>query len=58
MNKLLHKTNFIRQMSHKLGFSFCGIAKVQRLDEDARKLESWLKKACMELCITWKNTLT
>lgn len=44
MNKLLHKTNFIRQMSHKLGFSFCGIAKVQRLDEDARKLESWLKK--------------
>jgi len=44
MDKLLHKSNFIRQMSQKLGFGFCGIAKAQRLDEDARRLENWLKK--------------
>ena len=28
----------------RLGFSFCGIAKAIRLDDDARRLESWLNK--------------
>lgn len=27
-----------------LGFSYCGIAKAKRLDDDARKLETWLSK--------------
>ncbi|MGB3006222.1 MAG: tRNA epoxyqueuosine(34) reductase QueG [Chitinophagaceae bacterium] len=44
MNKLLHNSNFIRQSSRRLGFDFCGIAPVQKLDDDARRLESWLKK--------------
>jgi len=28
-----------------LGFDYCGIAKAQRLDEDARRLEAWLNKS-------------
>lgn len=35
-------TRFIKELSVKLGFEFCGIAKAQQLDEDARKLEQWL----------------
>lgn len=37
-------TNFIKSTAIKLGFDFCGIAKAQQLDEDARRLESWLNK--------------
>ena len=37
-------TAFIKQTATSLGFSYCGIAKAQRLDEDARKLEAWLNK--------------
>lgn len=44
MNKLLHNSNFIRQSSRRLGFDFCGIAPVQKLEDDARRLENWLKK--------------
>ena len=29
---------------HELGFDFCGIARAQQLDEDARRLEQWLNK--------------
>lgn len=42
-----HKTNytsFIKHTAASLGFSYCGIAKAERLDEDARKLEAWLHK--------------
>ena len=28
----------------ELGFDFCGIARAQQLDEDARRLEQWLNK--------------
>ncbi|PZF73547.1 tRNA epoxyqueuosine(34) reductase QueG [Taibaiella soli] len=34
----------IKQEAARLGFESCGIAVAQRLDEDARKLESWLSK--------------
>lgn len=34
----------IKQLAAELGFSFCGIAKATRLDDDARRLESWLNK--------------
>ncbi len=35
-------TNLIRKWTRELGFDHCGIAKATRLDEDARRLESWL----------------
>ena len=31
-------------MAAELGFDFCGIAKAAKLDEDAKRLESWLNK--------------
>ena len=37
-------TNLIRQYSSELGFEYCGIARAERLDEDARRLETWLSK--------------
>lgn len=30
-------------MATELGFEFCGIAKAEKLDDDARRLESWLQ---------------
>jgi epoxyqueuosine reductase len=40
-----HKhTTFIKQLAGSLGFEYCGIARAQRLDDDARKLEAWLHK--------------
>ena len=35
---------FIKQTAAALGFDFCGIAKAVYLNEDARRLESWLNK--------------
>ncbi len=35
---------FIKSTSQTLGFDYCGIAKAQKLDEDARRLETWLNK--------------
>lgn len=37
-------THSIKQWARELGFEHCGIAKAVRLDEDARKLESWLNQ--------------
>jgi len=37
-------THFIKNNATALGFDFCGIAKAQVLDEDARRLENWLHK--------------
>ena len=37
-------TNLIKALAANFGFDYCGIAKAQRLDEDARRLESWLNK--------------
>lgn len=41
--KELH-TEYIRNTAKSLGFDYCGIAKAQKLDDDARRLESWLNK--------------
>lgn len=38
------RTIFIKQLAAQLGFSYCGIAHAQKLDEDARRLESWLQQ--------------
>lgn len=35
---------FIKKLASRLGFDHCGIAKAQKLDEDARRLENWLNK--------------
>lgn len=37
-------TAFIKSTAKNLGFDYCGIAKAQKLDEDARRLETWLNK--------------
>jgi len=37
-------TNWIRKWTRDLGFEYCGIAKATRLDEDARRLENWLRQ--------------
>ena len=35
-------THYIKQTAQSLGFDYCGIARAERLDDDARRLESWL----------------
>lgn len=42
MIKNSEHTSFVKTTAYSLGFNFCGIAKAQKLDEDARRLESWL----------------
>jgi epoxyqueuosine reductase len=37
-------TQQIKLFTRQLGFDYCGIAKVQQLDDDARRLEQWLNK--------------
>jgi len=37
-------TQFIKSTAAKLGFHYCGIAKAVKLDDDARRLESWLQQ--------------
>ncbi|HNJ93622.1 MAG TPA: tRNA epoxyqueuosine(34) reductase QueG [Ferruginibacter sp.] len=38
------RSYFVRSAANRLGFDHCGLARAQRLDEDARRLESWLNK--------------
>jgi epoxyqueuosine reductase len=37
-------TQLVKQFAALHGFDYCGIARAQRLDEDARRLETWLKQ--------------
>lgn len=43
MNKI-QNSHFIKETASRLGFDFCGIAKAEKLDEDAVRLETWLNK--------------
>lgn len=43
MNKSVH-TTLIKQTALQLGFNYCGIAKAEYLNEDARRLERWLQQ--------------
>ncbi|MBK6936791.1 MAG: tRNA epoxyqueuosine(34) reductase QueG [Chitinophagaceae bacterium] len=43
MANIHQNTILIKQLADTAGFDFCGIAKAQKLDEDARRLETWLK---------------
>lgn len=45
MNLSLEKnTAFIKKTATRLGFDYCGIARAQKLDDDAARLEQWLQK--------------
>jgi epoxyqueuosine reductase len=44
VNNTAYNTQQIKGFISQLGFDFCGIAKAQQLDEDARRLEQWLNK--------------
>jgi epoxyqueuosine reductase len=37
-------TILVKKTAHQLGFSYCGIAQAVQLDNDARRLEKWLKQ--------------
>src|SRR3989337_1372247 len=39
-----NNTTLVRKISRQLGFDYCGVARAHPLDEDARRLESWLNK--------------
>ncbi|MDB5250814.1 MAG: hypothetical protein JWQ40_5208 [Segetibacter sp.] len=39
-----NRTKWIKNKCAELGFEYCGIARAERLDEDARRLEAWLSK--------------
>ncbi|MGV3657129.1 MAG: tRNA epoxyqueuosine(34) reductase QueG [Chitinophagaceae bacterium] len=36
-------TILVKNLAQTFGFDYCGIARAQKLDDDARKLEAWLK---------------
>lgn len=41
---MINKTKIVKETAKKLGFDFCGISKAVKLDGDAQRLETWLKK--------------
>lgn len=41
---MTNNTQKIKNFTRELGFDYCGIAKAQPLDDDARRLEQWLNK--------------
>lgn len=43
MNSKQNHTEVIKKKAHELGFSFCGISEATFLEEEAPRLESWLK---------------
>ncbi len=45
MDSTLKYTQIIKATAKNLGFEFCGITKAVKLDEDARRLESWLQQS-------------
>lgn len=42
--KNLSHSNIIKQIATQTGFDYCGIARAVPLDDDARRLESWLSQ--------------
>lgn len=44
MNSLSSYTQWVKSLATTYGFDYCGIARAVTLDEDARRLESWLKQ--------------
>lgn len=44
MSAVSSNTQLVKSIAHELGFSFCGISKAEFLEEDAPRLETWLKR--------------
>ena len=44
MNSQSVHTHYIKSYASRLGFDFCAIARAQKLDEDAQRLEQWLNQ--------------
>lgn len=44
MQPIRQHTQLVKSLASELGFDFCGIAKAGMLDDDARRLETWLNK--------------
>lgn len=44
MKDLKERTYFIKATAQKLGFSFCGVSRAEFLEEEAPRLEAWLKR--------------
>lgn len=44
MNFIQKHTKSVKETATRLGFEYCGIARAQRLDDDAARLENWLHK--------------
>jgi len=44
MNTKTEHTNIIKATAVSLGFDYCGIAKAQMMEDDAKRLEKWLNK--------------
>ncbi len=42
-NSISNNTQIVKQVAQQLGFSFCGISKAEKLEEEAPRLEAWLK---------------
>ena len=43
-NTQAHITQHLKTLAANAGFSYCGIAQAQQLDEEARRLENWLRQ--------------
>lgn len=41
---LADRSSLVKKLAAEIGFDECGIAKAMPLDEDAKRLENWLKK--------------
>lgn len=44
MSNTAYYTQQVKAFARNLGFDYCGIARVQKLDDDAVRLEQWLNK--------------
>jgi len=44
IRNIAQNTAFVKQVAARLGFDYCGIARAERLDDDARRLEQWLSR--------------
>jgi len=44
MSSITRHTRIVKETALSLGFDYCGVAKVQKLDDDAQRLEQWLNK--------------
>ena len=41
-SSIANNTQLVKQVASELGFSFCGISKAEKLEDEAPRLEAWL----------------